>query len=221
MNNRYKLIVFDWDGTLYDSADFIVRSMQRTISDFDLTMPPPEKLRYVIGLSFEHAITYLFPDTPQNMQVDFEKKFREYIYANDNHEPTLFSGVRETLHALQTKNFWLAIATGKSREGLDHDVNFFQVGDYFLTSRCANETQSKPHPQMLLEILDELGAMPAETLMVGDTVFDMELAMNAGVDGLAVTYGVHTQDALHKVATQGVITSIAELPQWLHERKEK
>lgn len=213
--NNYKLIVFDWDGTLYDSAAHIVQCMQQTARDFKFDVPAEKQLRHVIGLSFEVAATQLFPEMKGDDITRFATRFRQLIYSGESIKPALFSGVKEVLEALTNAKYGLAIATGKARQGLDRELDEFGLNRYFLTTRCACETQSKPHPQMLLEIMEECGVTPNETLMIGDTVYDLELAANAKVDAVAVSYGVHAESDLMKCQPKVCLSDIRELTSWL------
>lgn len=220
MNGRYKLIVFDWDGTLYDSAAFIVSCMQKTILHLELVCPSIETLRYVIGLSLEAAVMHLFPDLDEAQQEQYATYFRQLIREDDGHEPKLFPQTTEVLMHLKEQGYWLAIATGKSREGLDHDLSYFKLHDYFVATRSATETRSKPHPDMLLDILKETGVNANEVLMIGDTIFDMQLAANAKVDALGVSCGVHDVTQLAPLSTQGVLPDVSHLPNWLSLQTE-
>lgn len=212
---NYKLIIFDWDGTLYDSAAHIIQCMAQTAKDFDFDVPDVSVLRQVIGLSFEKAVERNFPLVTEAQMTQFADTFHKHIYSDHFGQPVLFDGVYDVLNDLHKKGYWLAVATGKHRTGLDHELNEFSVQQFFMTSRCACETQSKPHPQMLLEIMDELGKSPSETLMVGDTIFDLELAANASVDALAVNYGAHDEAELLKYNIKGCLSDIRQLPQWI------
>lgn len=212
---NYKLIIFDWDGTLYDSAAHIIQCMVQTAKDFNFKVPDVSALRQVIGLSFEKAVERNFPLVTEAQMTQFADTFRQYIYSDHFGHPALFDGAYDVLNDLHKKGYWLAVATGKHRIGLDHELNEFAVKQFFMTSRCACETQSKPHPQMLLEIMDELGKTPSETLMVGDTIFDLELAANASVDALAVNYGAHDEVELLKYDIKGCLSDIRQLPQWI------
>lgn len=215
---KYQLIIFDWDGTLYDSAAHIVQCMQKTAVEFNLKVPDVSALRQVIGLSFEKAVERNFPDVKEEKMAQFAETFRRHIYSNDFNKPALFDGVYDVLNNLSNAGYWLAVATGKHRSGLNQELEEFNLKQLFMTSRCACETQSKPHPQMLLEIMDELGKMPSETLMIGDTIFDLELAANAQVDALAVNYGAHDEIELLKYDIKGCLSDIRQLPQWISKQ---
>jgi len=195
-SGRYKLLVFDWDGTLIDSIDGIVCSLQiasRTICNKDVSV---QRARSVIGLGLREAIEALHPEL-ESVHVDrvAEAYRQHYLYRNPNRSK-LFAGVREMLEQLRDAGFLLAIATGKSRIGLDRVLAEHELATFFNASRCAGECRSKPHPQMLLEILDQLRTHASQALMIGDSGHDLLMANNAGVDAVAVTHGVNTADEL-------------------------
>lgn len=211
---RYQLIVFDWDGTLLDSAGAIARSIQAACVDLGLPVPSDAQARHVIGLglvdALRHAVPALGPDRYQEM-VD---RYR-FHYLSGDHNLSLFPGVPEMLQHLQATGRMLAIATGKSRLGLDRALDHSALRSFFQASRCADECHSKPHPQMLEELMAEFGVDPESVLMIGDTSHDMLMAKNAGVDGLAVTYGAHPHDHLLDCAPRACVHSVAELDRWL------
>ncbi len=213
---KYQLIIFDWDGTLYDSAAHIIQCMQQTAKDFKVKLPDVAALRQVIGLSFEKATERNFPEIKEDQLQEFAETFRRHMYSDQLNQPALFEGTYDVLNDLKKLGYWLSIATGKSRPSLDRELKEFALKDFFMTSRCACETQSKPHPQMLLEIMDELGRSPNETLMIGDTIFDLELAANASVDALAVNYGAHDEEDLLKHDIKGCLSDIRQLPKWIN-----
>ncbi len=213
---KYQLIIFDWDGTLYDSTAHIISCMQKTAEEFNVKSPDVAQLRQVIGLSFEKATERNFPDIAEDQIPKFAESFRHHIYSEDVGKSVLFDGTYDVLKTLSHEGYWLAIATGKSRQGLNRELDELGLKQFFMSTRCACETQSKPHPQMLLEIMDELGKTTDETLMVGDTVFDIELAENASVDALAVNYGAHDEAELLKYRIKGCLSDIRQLPDWIN-----
>jgi len=196
LNNPYSLIVFDWDGTLIDSIEQITTSLQvasKKVCGENLT---EEAARNVIGLGLQEAIAQLHPDKPQALVHQIADAYRQH-YLHENTVPArLFDGVPEMLDELFNKGFTLAIATGKSRVGLDHSLREHPVSHYFTTTRCAGENKSKPHPEMLLGILNETRTDAGHALMIGDSEHDMMMAKNANVDAVAVTHGAHTADRL-------------------------
>ena len=214
----YKLIVFDWDGTLMDSQARIVACLQDAARDVGVPVPNNTQARDVIGLGLQEAIARLFSASNSQQQADLVDAFRQHFLHVNTIESQLFPGVSDVLHDLREANFLLAIATGKSRRGLDRDLRETAIAEYFVASRCADETHSKPHPQMLLDILDELGMPAPASLVVGDTEYDMQMARNAGAAGLGVTYGMHDLERLLAQGAHDTIDAIHELTPWLQQR---
>ena len=212
---RFRLLVFDWDGTLMDSAARIVSSIQRAATDVRLPVPKVTDVQEVIGLDLGGAIGRLFPRTSSILQERMVARYRHYYLTADATPTPLFDGVAETLEALATDGYTMAVATGKGRRGLDQALRESGLAHVFAASRCPDEAPSKPNPQMLLELMDELRATWQETLMVGDTEYDMAMARNAGARGLAVTYGVHAGDRLLREGAIDLLPSIHALPPWL------
>ncbi len=211
---KYELVVFDWDGTLLDSAGAIARAIQSACRDLELPVPEDAQARHVIGLGLVDAMRHAVPDlTPERYQ-DMVDRYR-FHYLSGDHELTLFDGVPEMLERLRAAGHMLAIATGKSRIGLERALDHSGLRHLFQGSRCADECHSKPHPQMLEELMLEFGVRNAATVMVGDTSHDLLMASNAGVDGLAVTYGAHPHDHLLEHKPMACLHTVAELDQWL------
>lgn len=211
---RYELIVFDWDGTLMDSAGAIVRAIQAACRDLGLPEPSNAQARHVIGLGLADALQHAVPDLPADRYPEMVERYR-YHYLSRDHELALFAGVEAMIGDLSVAGHWLAVATGKSRIGLDRALGHSGLRDSFHASRCADECFSKPHPQMLQELMLEFGISPERTLMIGDTSHDIQMAANAGVDGLAVCYGAHTKEFLLEYAPLACLHSIDELSAWL------
>lgn len=211
---RYDLVVFDWDGTLLDSTAAIVRAIQAASRDVGAVEPTDERARYVIGMGLLDALKYAVPDLPETHYDDLVNAYRRH-YLSGDHELTLFAGVEPLLQQLQAENRWVAVATGKSRLGLNRALGHSGLGRYFDTTRTADETRSKPHPQMLEEIMDQFAVSPERTLMIGDTTHDLLMARNAGAHGLAVTHGAHPLDALQACSPVGVVGSISDMAIWI------
>ena len=210
---KYPLIVFDWDGTIIDSAATIAESIREASREMGLGIPSVERARHVIGLGLHDALTAAVPELAAARYPEFVASYRRHFLARKD-SMQLFQGVRELLEDLSGRHV-LAIATGKSRRGLDHDLEFHRLKPLFAASRCADETSPKPDPAMLLELMDELQASRETTLMIGDTSHDLEMARAAGVDALAVTYGAHPEDGLRACGPLGCIPDIKTLEQWL------
>lgn len=211
---RYSLIVFDWDGTLLDSASGIATSIQEASREMGIEVPSRERARHVIGLGLMDALRHAVPDLPEKSYAEFAERYRKHFLAREE-AMNLFPGVPELLTELTQSGHSLAVATGKSRKGLDWALHASGLGVHFAATRCADETRSKPDPTMLLELMGELSREPRELLMIGDTSHDLDMATNAAVDAVAVTYGAHPADQLHAKSPKGVVGSIEELRQWL------
>jgi phosphoglycolate phosphatase len=209
----YRLLVFDWDGTIIDSASTIAECIRDAARELGLEVPDRERAAHVIGLGLHDAMRIAVPALPAERYPEFVASYRSNFQARKD-AMQLFGGMRELLDELSKKHL-LAIATGKSRRGLDRDLEVHNLKPWFVASRCADETNPKPHPAMLLELMGELSIDQSETLMVGDTSHDLEMARAAGVDALAVTYGAHPEEGLRACAPLQCFSSVAELRQWL------
>ena len=216
MAKRYDLIVFDWDGTVMDSTAVIAGSVQAACRDLHLTVPSDEAARYVIGMGLEQALRHAVPDAAEEMYGPLVERYRYHFLAQDSAIP-LFDGARETIDELHAKGYWLAVATGKSRAGLDRVLQSSGMGHYFHALRTADMTHSKPHPAMLLELMDELGLEPERVLMVGDTTHDLQMAINAGVDALGMTHGAHPLEQLQALQPLALLDDFAELRAWFRD----
>lgn len=213
MQKPFELLVFDWDGTLMDSEAHIVSCMQRAMLDVQLPEMSREKIRDIIGLGLREAILRLLPDASEEICVALVDRYRFHFFADDPCEP--FEGAEHVLRQLSEQGYLLAVATGKGRRGLDRVLQSTGFGGYFIETRCADETCSKPDPQMLHEIMDVTGMEATQTLMIGDTEYDLEMANAARAAGLGVDYGVHSRDRLLSCGPLGCLSSISELPDWL------
>jgi phosphoglycolate phosphatase len=216
MSRRYRMIVFDWDGTLLDSAAAIVSAIQMASRDLGLGNPEEHRARYVIGLGLADALRHAVPDLPEHRYPEMVDRYR-FHYLSRDHELTLFAGVADLVRELSNQGHVLAVATGKSRIGLDRAFAVSGLGHHFHASRCADECRSKPHPQMLQELLDEFGLAPEDALMIGDTTHDLQMAANAGVDSVGVAYGAHPAGALHGLSPRAVVHDVPGLAAWLRE----
>lgn len=214
MAKRYDLLVFDWDGTLMDSTASIVRAIQLAFRDLGRAVPTDEQARHVIGLGLADAMRYLDPELEQAEILQVVDYYRHYYLSRD-HEIELFAGVREALTRYREQGFWLAVATGKSRKGLERALAHSGMAELFDVTRTADETYSKPHPAMLEQIIDFTGSDPRRTLMIGDTSHDLLLAQNARADGFGVSYGAHPRHELERYPSVCIVDSFAELDAWL------
>ncbi len=215
MSQPFNLLVFDWDGTLMDSEASIVICMQGAIRDLGCEPRDEASIKNIIGLGLREAIDTLYPGTDDLFLKAMVDRYRYHFLGGSEYTSELFPGAAETIRELSEAGYLLAVATGKGRRGLDMVLEKTGLGQYFHATRCADETFSKPHPQMLEEVMDELGAMPGETLMIGDTEYDMQMANNARTHALAVSYGVHEKERLLQHGPLHCLDAIGELGQWL------
>jgi phosphoglycolate phosphatase len=211
---RFDLIAFDWDGTLFDSTALIARSIQAACADLGVPVPSDKDASYVIGMGLVDALQHAAPGLPRERYPELGQRYRHHYFAKQ-HEILLFEGTLPMLQALKARNHWLAVATGKSRRGLDEALASVALQGVFDATRTADETASKPHPMMLLELMREFGVEPERTLMVGDTTHDLLLASNAGAASVAVSYGAHAPDTFAAHGPLHVAHSVADLAQWL------
>lgn len=214
MPKRFDLLIFDWDGTLADSTQIIVDALQSASRDVGLPVPSADKSRSIIGLGLREALLELFPEASPEIEDGLVERYRHHYFARDD-QIVLFDGVMEAMQELSDAGFMLAVATGKGRGGLNLAMEHAGLTSFFHATRCAGECHSKPHPQMLEEILDELGAMPEKAVMIGDTNFDLQMAQNAGMAGLGVSYGAQSHENLLAHAPLACFDSFAKLHAWL------
>jgi len=214
MPKQFDLLVFDWDGTLADSAGLIARCIQQACADIGVEVPTEARARYVIGLGLEDALAHLVPELPVSDYRRLADCYRTHYFAGDAQVP-LFGGAREALLALRAEGFRLAVATGKTRRGLDRAMTNLGVTDCFDATRCTDESASKPDPMMLHQLFDELGVRPARSLMIGDTTHDLDMARAAGVASVAVTYGAHPRAGLVAASPMACVDRFDELHRWL------
>jgi phosphoglycolate phosphatase len=209
-----ELIVFDWDGTLMDSAGLIANSIQRACVDLGLPAPSEADARHVIGLGLHDAMRYLQPDLPATEYPHLAERYRHHYFAREPDIP-LFAGADDLLEHLSTAGYRLAVATGKTRVGLDRALEKTDTGRWFDASRCADECFSKPHPAMLIELMELFGTPPRHTLMVGDTTHDLQMAVNAGCGAVAVAGGAHPRHQLLAMNPLTCLDSVRDLRPWL------
>ncbi len=210
------MVIFDWDGTLCDSVAQIVSSVRSAAAELGLEQPSEAAAANIIGLGLPQAIALLFPAQSEAVRGEIARVYSSHYVANDTGAPPqLFPGALETLLALKARGREVAVATGKSRRGLNRVLAALEMADFFHTSRCADETRSKPDPLMLLEIIEERKLDPAEVIMVGDTEYDLEMAANAGVASVGVSFGAHEVERLliHKpIAVVDSLPALLDLP---------
>lgn len=211
---RFDLIAFDWDGTLYDSTRLIVRCIQAAVVDVGGAKPSENDAAWVIGLGLAEALARAAPDVPKEKYAELGARYR-YHYLQHQDDLVLFDGVLPMLDALRARGYMLAVATGKSRRGLNEALATVALRDRFDASRTADETFGKPHPRMLLELMEELDACPERTLMIGDTTHDLQLAINAGCASVGVSYGAHKPHEFDALSPLHVAHSVSGLTDWL------
>ena len=211
---QFDLIAFDWDGTLFDSTTLIARCIQAACADVGTAIPTDEAASYVIGLGLVEALQHAAPGLTREQYPALADRYRHHYFAKQ-HEIVLVPGTLEMLAALKARNHWLSVATGKSRRGLDEALRTADLLRHFDATRTADETASKPNPQMLHELMAELGVAPERTLMIGDTTHDLQMAVNAGVACIGVSYGAHAPEAFDAFAPRFVAHSVPELAEWL------
>jgi phosphoglycolate phosphatase len=211
---RFDLIAFDWDGTLYDSTRLIVRCIQAAVIDVGGAKPSENDAAWVIGLGLAEALARAAPDVPKEKYAELGARYR-YHYLQHQDDLVLFDGVLQMLDALRSRGHKLAVATGKSRRGLNEALKSVALRDRFDASRTADETFGKPHPRMLLELMEELDVPAERTLMIGDTTHDLQLALNAGCASVGVSYGAHESASFDAFKPLFVAHSIASLETWL------
>ncbi|ARQ46013.1 HAD-IA family hydrolase [Oxalobacter formigenes] len=213
---QFNLIVFDWDGTLMDSTSAIVKSLQDSAADLGLPTPDKKKAAHVIGLGLREALETVLPDVSPEYYPKLIERYRTHFLKNSV-SLSLFDGVREMLDDLKNQDYFLAVATGKSRAGLNRAIDEVGLQGYFDASRTADETHSKPHPAMLLELTEQLGEPMKRTVMIGDTTHDLLMANNAGASGIAVQYGAHSPKELQLMHPMYSADTVEELHRWLNE----
>ncbi|MFP4132219.1 MAG: HAD-IA family hydrolase [Thiohalospira sp.] len=211
-----RLMIFDWDGTLMDSEARIVAAMQGACRDLGLEVPDRERACDVIGLGLAEALRRLVPDLPDHRHAEMAERYRHYYLEADDTPTPLFAGVPELLQGLESAGHLLAVATGKGRAGLDRALADSGLAGRFHATRTAEETRSKPHPQMLEELLEFTGCEPGEAVMVGDTEYDLLMARNAGMPAVGVTWGVHHPERLRETGPEALVSDMEELARWLH-----
>ena len=211
---RFDLIAFDWDGTLFDSTAIIVRCIQAAVRDVGGTVPTDKEAAYVIGMGLMQALAHAAPDVPPEKYTELGNRYR-FHYIQHQDDLSLFEGVLPLLNDLRERGHLLAVATGKSRRGLDEALHTVQLKGVFDGSRTADQTAGKPHTLMLQELMAEFDVAPERLLMIGDTTHDLQMAVNAGCASVGVSYGAHEPDAFHALQPLAVVHSVRELHDWL------
>jgi phosphoglycolate phosphatase len=212
--SHHELVVFDWDGTLMDSTHVIAASLRSACADVGVAVPSEADARYVIGLGLEDTFNHVAPTLDAEGRKRLSERYRHHFLAREGEAP-LYEGVVDMLADLHARGRRLAVATGKARRGLERALDGTGLRRWFEATRCADEGFAKPHPDMLLMLLDMTGVTPAHAVMVGDTTHDLELAANAGIDAVAVSYGAHPQSLLETRPAKARCATVRELHEWL------
>ncbi len=208
------LFIFDWDGTVSDSTTKIVSCMQNAAAELALEPLSGDVVKDIIGLSLMNAAGVLYPGLSAEVRQSLCDAYSRHYLLADHIPAGLFPHVRETLCALRDRGHLLAVATGKSRRGLDRVLHSLEMGDLFHSTRCADETASKPSPLMLFQLLEELQVSPDQAVMIGDTEFDMDMARQADVRRIGVSYGAHAAERLHQYELEACVDCFSEILHW-------
>lgn len=214
MSKQFDLIVWDWDGTLADSTGMIARALMQAAEEVGLPKPALEDARNVIGLGLQQSIRTLFGEISVNQAQALTKQYTLNYYAKEQEVP-LFEGAQKLIGELSRRGFKQGVATGKGRRGLNSALQHSGVAKYFKETRTVDECFSKPHPQMLDELMDAFVVTPERTLMIGDSTYDLQMAQNADVPYLAVTFGAHSSEKLLKYHPKGIFNTFSDLSEWL------
>jgi phosphoglycolate phosphatase len=214
MPKQFELLIFDWDGTLMDSAACIAGSLQAACEDLGYPVPSDRDARYVIGLGLSDAMAHILPGVPASEYPRIAERYRHHFLRGDV-ETTLFAGVLDMLQELRERGHLLAVATGKSRRGLDRALEATGLAARFHATRCADEGHSKPDPRMLQSLLDILNVQPERALMIGDTTHDMAMAQSARMARVAVAHGAHDLADLLRYEPLACVHDCTELRAWL------
>jgi phosphoglycolate phosphatase len=212
--SRYELIVFDWDGTLMDSTGHIINCMQQAIKQ--LSMPPLDDcaISHIIGLGLNEAVLELYPDASNKVIQQLANTYKQ-VWLESSFDPQLFDNAFSLIQQLSEKEYFLGVATGKSRRGLNKVLHSTALSDFFHATRCADECHSKPHPQMLEELIDYCGVAPKATLMIGDTEYDLQMAHNAGAKSLGISHGAHSSKLLKACQPLDIVNDLFQTQKWL------
>ena len=211
---NFDLVVFDWDGTLFDSTALITKCIQAACADLLVPVPSDAQASYVIGMGLTEALQHAAPDLPRERYKELGERYRHHYFARQ-HELVFFKGTVEMLHDLKARGHRLAVATGKSRRGLDEALDTSELRGLFNATRTADETASKPDPRMLVELMDHFQTAPGRTVMIGDPTHALQLALNAGTASIGVSYGAHDHELFAGFGALHIAHSVAELHAWL------
>lgn len=212
---KYQAVIFDWDGTLVDSVDHIAQSLMLAAAELNYPYRDLEQCRNIVGLGMVEALERLYPGITREEMQTLRQAYGVHFFSRETLPENVFAGASALLDRLRSRGHRLAVATGKSRPGLDKGLHSSGLADYFEITRCADETASKPDPTMLREILQAWQFSPSQAVMVGDTAFDLEMAHRLGMPAVGVTWGGHRRDALLEWEPLAVVDTMAQLEQAL------
>lgn len=212
---RPKLVIFDWDGTLADTTNPIITTFQHSFQACGLPVPEADRIRPLIGYNLPTIVRHLMPDLPLRQQEEVIETYASHYLNPNNHNMTLFPNAITCLQTLQAQGYWLAVATGKGRTGLNKSIAQTQTAAFWMATTCASEQPSKPAPDMVLKLCDELGLQPSETVVIGDTSHDLDMAANAGAAAIAMTTGAHTVEQLLLRPHLAILDDLSDLPPFL------
>ena len=214
LSRKFDLIAFDWDGTLFDSTQIIVRCIQAAVCDVGGKKPTDKAASYVIGLGLTQALAHAAPDVPPEKYPELGARYRHH-YDGHSNDLCLFAGVMPLLGTLKARGHLLAVATGKSRHGLDEALKSVELKGVFDASRTADETVGKPDPLMLLQLMAQFDLPASRVLMIGDTTHDLQMALNAGCASVGVSYGAHEPATFGALNPLHVAHSVHDLHAWM------
>ncbi|MGP4844276.1 HAD family hydrolase [Marinobacter sp. 1Y8] len=206
-----KVVIFDWDGTLVDSVEHIADSLHQAATELGYPAREREAYRDIIGLGMVEALEKLYPGLSRDEMKAIREGYGHYFFSKKTTPQNVFAGMKGVLADLGRRSSGLAVATGKSRRGLSFALESSGLGAHFAITRCADETRSKPDPAMLKEIVQYFGIAPEEAVMIGDTVYDLDMAQRMGMPAIGVEWGVHKRERLSAYAPAAVVDSVPAL----------
>ena len=217
IKEKYSLIIFDWDGTLMDSTGRIISAMQTTARNVAQPVPSDNQVKSIIGLGMKEVLDELFPKACEDTRAKLLEEYRFQYVEGDNTPTPLFAGSMTLLNWLKESQVQTSVATGKARNGLQRVMNEVGLIDFFDHSICADEAESKPSPSMIDILLERSGKTKHETLVIGDSVHDLQMAINAGVDAIGVTSGANSQSELEALTPVAILESVCHFKSWASE----
>lgn len=212
-----KLIIFDWDGTLADTTNPIVATFRQSFEDCNLPVPEAEDIRHLIGYNLPTIIRHLAPNLSLDKQAELAETYAAHYLNPNNHNMKLFDSALPCLQTLKAQGYWLAVATGKGRTGLNQAIEQTQTQEFWMATTCASEQPSKPAPDMVFTLCDELGLSPQESIVIGDTTHDLQMAAHAKALAIGITTGAHALNQLRSEPHLTILNDLSELPVFLQD----